>query len=579
MLVIPRATVQVRIQPLILHGRLELPLVEADRPTITLLRDADGRASWETAHHGPSRPLKLPPISHLIIRDGTVSYVDEARRIRFYGTISSNEEGVGSARGVFALEGSGKLKDAPFRAYVHGGPLLHVDAARPYVFIAGAQAGDTRLELDGRIDHPFNFAALSGRLDLSGPDLADLYAITGLALPNTPPYALSAGFARRGRVYALQRISGRVGESDLSGVLAVDDTSGRPVLTADLASRRLRLADAVAVIGGSPRRARPRDLSPLERVEGARLRAEHRWLPDSRLDISRVRGMDARVTYRATQVDAGRVPMRDLGLKIGLDHGLLTIDPLTVDLAQGRIEGMIRIDARRAVPMTAIDLRLADAQLASLFRAKGPVQAIEGGLWARVALSGPGASIREAAAHADGSASLVVPGGAMRKTLASLLSVSLDHTAFLLITKNRSDTPIRCAVADFTARNGVLTADRFVLDTGSVRADGSGDIDLRDETLNLRLRGKPKTFSLLHLNAPITFTGPLGSPKAGIDMAKAIPQGAGAIALGVLATPVAAILPFVSAGLAKNADCQALTAATAPARRRHGALALTGPGA
>jgi hypothetical protein len=62
-------------------------------------------------------------------------------------------------------------------------------------------------------------------------------------------------------------------------------------------------------------------------------------------------------------------------------------------------------------------------------------------------------------------------------------------------------------------------------------------------------------------------------------MAKAIPQGAGAIALGVLATPVAAILPFVSAGLAKNADCQALTAATAPARRRHGALALTGPGA
>jgi uncharacterized protein involved in outer membrane biogenesis len=566
MVLIPRLKVQARLAPLILRGELILPLLEADAPTITLLRDANGRASWQTTRKRPPRPLKLPAINHLIIRDGHLSFVDIHNRLSFVGTVSSNEEAVGSGRGAFALDGAGELNGEPFEAAVRGGSMIDVKPTRPYDFVARARAGETRLALTGRIDHPFDLGQLSGHFDLTGPDLADLYGVTGLALPNSPPYDLSAGFARRQEVYALRGISGRVGESDLGGSISVDNTSGRPFLTAELQSRRLRLADAVAIVGGAPPRADPGKLSPKERVEGARLRAEHRLLPDSRLDIGRVRGMDAQVTYRATQIAAGAVAMRDLRVQVGLDHGLLTIDPASVDLSQGRLQGMVRIDARRAVPMSAIDLRLSGASLASIFHVKrGADPAISGDLWARARLSGSGASVREAAAHAQGSASLVVPGGQVRKTIANMLGVNLDRTAFLLLTRNKTDTPIRCAVADFKASDGVLTADRVVVDTGAVQGLGSGDIDLRDETLNLRLKGRPKKFSLLHLNAPITLTGSLAAPKIGVDLTKAIPQAAGAVALGVVAAPLAAILPFIGPGLAKNADCQA--------------LALGGPGA
>jgi len=148
----------------------------------------------------------------------------------------------------------------------------------------------------------------------------------------------------------------------------------------------------------------------------------------------------------------------------------------------------------------------------------------------------------------------------MRQAFAELLGIDVTKGLFLLLGKSQKETPIRCAVGDFQARAGILTADRIVLDTGVVQAIGSGDISLRDETVNIRLSGKPKKFRLIHIGAPITFTGSLESPKVGVDVAKAAPQVAVAVAVGVFAAPVAAILPFVAPGLAKNADCAGLLA-------------------
>jgi hypothetical protein len=105
-----------------------------------------------------------------------------------------------------------------------------------------------------------------------------------------------------------------------------------------------------------------------------------------------------------------------------------------------------------------------------------------------------------------------------------------------------------------------------------VLVTGSGDVDLRNETLNFALNGKPKKFRLVRINAPITIRGGLTSPKIGVQFAKAAPQVALGVAIGVFAAPIAAILPFVAPGLAKNADCSGLLeqASTGPAPvRKH----------
>ena len=565
---LPRLTVQVKILPL-LAGHVVLPLVEADRPDVGLRIDPTGRGNWV---FNPNQPLKLPPIGHLIIDNGAVRFNDARRRIVFAGVVTSNEGAEGPKRGVFALDGGGSMAGAPFTVHVVGGPLIDVDPARPYDFDARVASGPTHVSLVGHVAHPFDLGVLSGTFSASGPDLADLYRLTGLALPSTPPYSLAAGFGRNKAVFTLRGIHGRFGDSDLAGDLTVDDTSGRPFLTAGLASRRLRIVDLGAVIGAVPKHIAGHTVSPAQAIMSARLRAEHRLLPDAHLDVSRVRGMDAKVTYRAQSVEAGRMPIRGLSLNLKLDHGVITADPLDLTLPQGRLDGTIRIDARGAQPLDRIDLRLTNGRLETVVGAGRANPPLVGGLYARAALSGAGDSVRAAAAGASGKVTLVVPKGEMRQAFAELLGIDATKALLLLIEKSKASTPIRCAVADFQARNGVLTAQQIVVDTGVVLVSGSGDIDLRQETVNLRLVGSPKKFRLVRLRAPITIKGRLVGAKIGVNAGKVAPQVVLSVAAGVFAAPLAAILPFVSPGLAQDADCAALvsaaTARGAPVKRR-----------
>ena len=561
---VPRLLVVLKALPLLTRGKLVLPLVEADHADVRLLRDAAGRESWSVAGE-TQRPFKAPVIDRLVISDGNFRFDDLTRDLHAVGVLSSSETVSEVDRGTFRVDARGRLDQTPFVAWVKGGPLLNVDPDRPYPFDARLDSGLTRARLSGSVARPFDLAVISGRLLVTGPDIGELSRLTGLALPRTPPYRLAAGFARDGASYALRDIQGQVGSSDLAGWLAVREDGGRPFLRADLASRRLRLVDLAAVVGVVPPNPRGEPLSPTQKVVAARLRAEHRLLPDERLDISRARIMDASVTYRAQSVEAGRFPVRGLVMKVTLDHGVISANPLDLTLPQGRLGGAVRIDGRGAVPNTSIDLRLTNARLETL---AGPAAAnppLEGGLFAHVRVQGAGDSVRVAASNLAGTMTVAIPGGRIRQTIAELLSIDVAKALYLWLSKNQSDTPIRCGIADFQARDGVLTVQRMVLDTGSVVVTGKGDLDLRDETIGLRLQGDPKGFRLLRLHAPITLTGNLQSPKVGVDVIKAAPQLLASVAVGALAGPAAAILPFLHAGRPKDQDCASLMAQAAGA--------------
>ena len=57
---------------------------------------------------------------------------------------------------------------------------------------------------------------------------------------------------------------------------------------------------------------------------------------------------------------------------------------------------------------------------------------------------------------------------------------------------------------------------------------------------------------------PISVSGPLLHPKPTVEKGPAIGQAAAGLALGAVLSPLAAILPFVDAGLAKDANCSAM---------------------
>ena len=85
-------------------------------------------------------------------------------------------------------------------------------------------------------------------------------------------------------------------------------------------------------------------------------------------------------------------------------------------------------------------------------------------------------------------------------------------------------------------------------------------MNLRNETMNLKIDGDSKKFRLVRLLSPITIQGPWRKPKIGIEPGPAIVQGVIGLGLGALVHPLAAILPFIEPGGAKDADCAGLLA-------------------
>jgi len=564
---VANAEASVRWLPLLV-GRFDFTRIELTGADVSLYRSAEGVSNWSSAPRaGRGRQFDLPAIRQFSLRDGQLRFQDDKRRMLLEGAFTTEESTDPRNPGQFALNGEGRINGRPFSLELTGAALLNVRRDRPYNFVADVRAGGTRIQANGAISRPFNFSDWYANVRGSGPDLADLYPLTGLTLPNTPPYNLTGRLERTGATYGMPEVSGRVGDSDLAGhFTASRQRNGRLMLDGDFRTNSLDFDDLMAVLGGAPDTGET--ASPEQRQMAANLQAQGRLLPDAQLDISRVRNMDARVSYRATRVRSDNLPLRGLSLDISLDNGLLRLDPMTLNMTRGRIGGAVSINAREETPQVDLDMRLSDARLETIFaRADGGDPPISGVLMGRVRLSGRGASVRDVAANANGEAVLVTPSGEIREAFAELTGINVTRGLGLLLSDDQSTIAVRCGVASFRVENGIARARSMVIDTETVLIRGNGHVSLRDETLDLDIQGEPKEVRLVRIAAPISLEGRLRAPEIGVEASDAVGQGGLAAALGTLVAPLAAILPFVDAGLAEDANCAALLAGREVERR------------
>ena len=531
--------VELRLVPLV-FGKLILPLVKIDQPDILLVRDEDGRTNWDRGGKNPNQALKLPPIRRFLVNDGHVRIDDAVRKLHFTGTVAS-EENQGGGRAAFALKGDGTLNKSKFLADVKGGPLLNVDETKPYDFTADVRAGETHAQINGTITQPFHMDRFTAGISVSGPTLSDLYFMTGLVMPNTPSYHMTLNVVREGTLYRLNDINGLVGNTDVHGNLSVDASNKIPALGGRVASRVLNFEDLGAVVGGGKH-------APV---------ASKYLLPETELHTERLRQTNAEVDYSAASIKSRDLPLTSLDTHISLQGGVLNLKPLAFGFTQGKLSGSLKVDARKAVPTSTMDARLTDIHAENFI--KSGDKPISGMLEARAVLTGTGSSVHSAASSASGTFTAVVPSGGMRHSLAEWTGVDVLTALSLNLGGDNSNTNLRCAVASFGARDGLMTAQTFVIDTDPVRIDGSGSINLRDETLDLRLQGKPKHFQIMRLRAPITMKGSLAHPTLGVEAGAAVAQAGIGAALAFI-NPFAAILAFIDPGLAKDANCGPLLA-------------------
>lgn len=531
-------------------GDVVLSEVRIGKPSVLLEKDAKGRGNWTF----PSGDAEWPTVRQLTVDAGKLVYRNLPHKTDMQFDIASGNP-VGSRLAPLNIRGKGRYADNKLE--LEGrveSPLKLQDPGKPYYIDLKARAGATQATASGGLVGPLAIRDFNLEFGLSGPNLALLYPLIGVATPDTPPYRLKGRLSRKGRTWHYNDFTGMVGDSDLTGDASVDPSGDRPFLTADLVSRRLDFDDLGGFIGAPPQTNKGETASAEQKVESAKLHASARVLPDDEFKLEKLRNMDADVKLQAQRINAPSLPIEAMTAHLFVDNGVLRLEPLDFKVAGGQISSVIKLDARSKVIASRARIQARGLQLPKLFPGAKLTEDSTGRIAGSLNLAGNGNSVAKMLATSNGDVGLMMGSGRISNLLLEYAGIDIAEALKFLITGDRV-VPIRCAFADFEVKQGVMDTRRLAFDTADTVIYGEGNVSLRDEKLDLRLKPQPKDRSFLSLRAPLLVGGSFKDPEFRPDYKRVTLRGIAAAVLGSLAPP-AALLALFESGPGKDISCR-----------------------
>ena len=556
---VKRVEARIRVLPL-LRGDVDLTFIDVDAPQLLIERSSAGQGNWVFEPKQPrpktDEPVRLPLIREIRVRNGEFQLIEPVYQTDLQLALHSGAPSGKDTRAPLLAEGKGTYRGSPFQLSARvDSPLEFQNAERPYRIDLRASAGETHAHVSGALLGQVQFEAFKVKAEASGANLADLYSLVGIPLPETPPYRLSGELDRNGNVWSYRDFEGKVGDSDMSGNVALELPHGdraRMKLTGDVVSQKLDFDDLGAVIG-APFAKEGETASKEQQALAAQRKSNPRVLPDSPFNLDKLRVMDADVKVRATRIDAPKLPVEKMEAHVLLEDGVLRLNPLNFNAAGGVIATRIELDARQASIQTTATGEVKGLQLGKLFPTVQIVKQSSGDLSGAIALTAQGNSIAHMLGSANGNVGLVMGEGHISNLLVELAGLDIAESLKYLVDKDRQ-IPLRCAFAAFDVQDGVMTTTGLAFDTSDTAILGQGAINMRAEAIDMRLVPLPKDKSPLTLRVPLKIGGTLKDPSFSPEAGPLILRGAAAAALYSMAPP-AALLALIETGPGKNIDC------------------------
>lgn len=539
-----RLEADVAVGPL-LRGVM-LPRIALTRPQLRIAATADGAANYRFPAGDPgSEPGSPPKIGRLDIAGGRIRVDIPRLRADFDADVATRDDGVvAEARGTYAGQ--------PIEARLSAGAILSLREAGPYPVDLSLANGETRVTAKGTLADPLHLGGATVRLTFEGANMADLTPLTGVPIPDTPPYRVAGDLAYADGAVRFSEFEGRVGRSDLSGDIAVAPGEPRPKVTADLRSERVDLRDLGGFVGAQPG-AEEVQRTPEQKRGYAAAEADARLLPETPVNMPKVRAADVDLTYRGHRIEGEHMPFDDIAAHLTITDGRIALKPLTFGVGGGAVAANLDLEplADDRIRLTAdVDVRHLD-----LARAMRATQTFGGsGTVGGIArLSATGNSVASFLADGDGELILIMTGGDLSAVLVSLSGLQFGN-ALISALGLPERLQVRCAVVAMPLVDGVLDTRVAVIDTESDNILGDGAIDLGSERLDYSIRTVAKRPAVGSAPAPIRITGPLKSPAIAPG-AEAAARGGLAALLGTVLTPLAALIPTIQLGVGEDTDC------------------------
>jgi len=573
--------VELRISPLaLLAQRVVIPRIDLTEPNADLQRLADGRANW-VFKFDPKDPNAEPSswvvdIGAIGFDKGHVTLDDQNLKTRLdvlidpLGKPIPFNEIVGDKAAKTAQEKGGAPQDYAFGLKVKGqyhaqklagqgkigGLLALQDAARPFPLQAQVKIADTSVELAGTLTDPMNLGALDLRLKLAGTSLGNLYPLTGVTLPDTPPYATDGHLIAKlhepgGAVFRYEEFNGTIGASDIHGNLSYVASKPRPKLSGALLSNQLLFADLAPLIGA--------DSNAKQKARGGESKQPtDKVLPVEEFKTDRWRDMDADVEFTGKRiVHSEKLPFTDLYTHLVLNDGVLSLEPLRFGVAGGKLDAQIRLNGHTEPLEGTAKLTARGFKLKQLFPTFEPMKTSFGELNGDADISGRGNSVAKLLGGANGNLKMLINDGAISRELMELAGLNVGNYVVGKIFGDK-EVKINCAAADFDIKTGLATTRLFVFDTENAIIYIDGTANMATEQLDLTVTPESKGWRLISLRSPLYVRGKFIKPDAGVKAVPLMLRGAGMVALGVIAAPAAGLLALVAPSGGEPNQCAPL---------------------
>ncbi|PTR06056.1 hypothetical protein C8R32_11312 [Nitrosospira sp. Nsp5] len=537
-------------------GEIVLPELSISQPKILLEKSLDGKRNWVLKEE--EKETELPKIGKLIVDQGTLIFRDPKTETDITARIATDSASTDARETPINIVAEGKFTSLKFTFQVHGGEVISLmDKSRAYPVQGNVQIGTTHATFDGTITGLQALSAMDLKLEVRGDDLSALYPITGIVIFPSPPYRISGRLQHQKTEWSLNGFTGEVGTSDLGGHILFDTGGKRPMLRGEVVSQLLDLEDLGGFIGAR-KGPQPQD-SPAEKQEKKASKAaqRHRMLPDQEFSVERLRAMDADIKFTGQSIRNKDLPVKHLTTHTRIDNGLMKLDA-DFTVAEGSINANVTVNARDDPPVAETRVDVKRLQLPKLLPKMELMHDSLGLIGGRASIKSQGKSVGALLGSADGRFGLIMSGGQISNMMLEIVGLDgAEILKFLVI--GDKNVKVRCAVADFEIKRGVMESKAFVIDTTDTNILGDGQISLAEETIKMKLSPEPKDFSIVSLRTPVHISGTFKEPTIYPDKMLAIRVGA-AVLLGVFATPVASLIPLIETGPGEDHNCRALIA-------------------
>lgn len=565
--------VDATISPLALLGKqVYLPWIKLQQPVAKLVQTADKKNNWtfNLAGSDQKQDDAAPSawsfrLDNIAFDQGQIGYRDAINKADVQVTVDplgkpvpyaqlagGDNKQQGAADFVFGWHASGTYNNEKLNGDGKIGGMLSLRSqTTPFPIQADLRNGTTRVRVAGTIQDPMNLGGVDIRLRFSGDTLANLYGLTGILLPDTPPYEtdghLTARFQQKGGpVFRYQNFNGHIGDSDIHGSLTYTQGKPRPKLAGALESRQLRMADLGPLIGvKSGKGSEKTEQAKAKRGEATSQPAD-RVLPHDKFDTKSWDVMDADVKFSGKRIEhSSSLPISDLSTHLTLKNGDLLLDPLRFGMAGGNLNATLHLEGDKSPMRGRIDLHARNLKLRQLFPDVEAMQSALGQMNGDATLSGRGNSVADLLATSNGELKLLMNDGLISRSLMEIVGLNVGNYVVGKLFGD-DEVKINCAAANLQVNNGLASSRLFIFDTENAIINITGTTNFANERLDLSINPDSKGIRIITLRSPLYVRGTFKNPDAGVKAGPLIARGAAAVALGAVVAPAAALLALIS---------------------------------